>query len=375
MRNVILLACAVVAFVVVPAMSVPPIWSGKESWEYNTGFGDPNYIANWPTFGGLARIEVKSNRVWTGARNLWIVNGGNGMTYDLSQDFAAANPLADSFEAGDVGNDRIALQFSMHSKGSNGGRKFASCFVELSMGAVHAPNDWAYAGPVLPVIAYGWTRGISSSKITPSYFDGGTWHGLGNIDQHRAWNHLIMWITSTTCNIANTRFSGSTTLPRQYLGAFDTASVRSVANADKERSMEDYFITRGLLTGPPVAVDVDVMPNDDPNEFTVTKKGGGKLPIAIFGSAALAATDIDPTSILVAGVTPLKTSTDKDVDGDGLVDLVVHMSKRDLIDTLSLDAELEGAVVDLEVTGTRLSDGWAVAGVDSIVIHHPPGQQ
>jgi len=95
--------------------------------------------------------------------------------------------------------------------------------------------------------------------------------------------------------------------------------------------------------------------------------GGGRLPIEVYGSELVDAADIDLTSVLVAGVSPVKAQNDIDYDGDGLVDLKVHINRRDRIDPLSLDAEPEDAVVDVELTATRLSDGWAIEATDVVI--------
>jgi len=118
-----------------------------------------------------------------------------------------------------------------------------------------------------------------------------------------------------------------------------------------------------------LSLSLDILPGDDPNPFVPNKKGKGKIPMAILGSEEIAAEDINLESILIAGVLgPVKTSIDKDVDGDGLVDLVIHFSRRDLIDTLSLDTYEVGAVVEITVEAVRVGDGCPIEATDSIVI-------
>ncbi len=135
---------------------------------------------------------------------------------------------------------------------------------------------------------------------------------------------------------------------------------------------ETYFIGFRVSTVPgpaPLSASLDILPSDDLNLFVPNRKGKGKIPMAIFATKEVAAEDIEPTSILIAGViSPLKTSTDKDVDGDGLVDLVMHFSRRDLIDVLSLDAYRAGGVVEVTVTAVRVGDDWPIEAMDSVVI-------
>jgi len=118
-----------------------------------------------------------------------------------------------------------------------------------------------------------------------------------------------------------------------------------------------------------VELPLDILPGDDPNPFVPNEKGQGKIPMAIFATEEVAAADIKPESIKIAGVLgPVKTSINKDVDGDGLIDLVMHFSRRSLIDTLSLDAYEVGAVVEITVEASRVEDGCPIEATDSIVI-------
>ena len=126
----------------------------------------------------------------------------------------------------------------------------------------------------------------------------------------------------------------------------------------------------------PTTLSLDILPSDDPNLFVPNTQGkgkkGSKIPMAIFATEDVAAEDIDPVSILIAGVIgPLKTSTDKDVDGDGLVDLVMHFSRRELIDVLDIlfgEPVEVGDVVDVTVTAALEGDGCLIEATDSIVI-------
>ena len=79
--------------------------------------------------------------------------------------------------------------------------------------------------------------------------------------------------------------------------------------------------------------------------------------------------NINPESIKIADtLCPITMSTDNDVDGDGLADLLMHFSRRDLIDALSLDAYDVGEVVDITINATLFDDDWPIEATDSIVI-------
>ncbi|NUN98387.1 MAG: DUF3748 domain-containing protein, partial [Candidatus Omnitrophica bacterium] len=129
---------------------------------------------------------------------------------------------------------------------------------------------------------------------------------------------------------------------------------------------------------------LDIKPGDCPNNFTLNKNNEGKIPMAILGSAELDVTEIDPDSININGVQPVKAPTVNDVAGpgaelcacgsgpDGYPDLVLHFSQRDLVDALDLGSQPEGAVVEVTVFG-NLPDGLEVQATDCITLHHAGG--
>lgn len=122
---------------------------------------------------------------------------------------------------------------------------------------------------------------------------------------------------------------------------------------------------------PPVEVVLDILPSDDPNLFTVNTTGKGRLPMAILGSADYDLHDIDLTSLNIGGVVfPVKTPSvcEDDVNDDGLLDLVIHVSRREIIAALELELlDCNGTVVPVTVDGT-LNCGLAIVGTDSITL-------
>lgn len=91
-----------------------------------------------------------------------------------------------------------------------------------------------------------------------------------------------------------------------------------------------YQLTYQIDTG----INIDVKPRDDVNY--INPKSQGKTPIAILSTASFDASAVDPTTIKVAGASvSLKrngttASSLEDVNGDGLIDLVVHVDTQDL---------------------------------------------
>jgi len=109
-------------------------------------------------------------------------------------------------------------------------------------------------------------------------------------------------------------------------------------------------------------VRIDVRPGNDVDPIKIGSRG--VLPIAILSSASFDALTIDPSTILVAGAGVAVRgngrhylTVERDVDGDGLVDLVVH------VETAGVEVEANSAKIVL--TGQTYDD-VAIFGRDFV---------
>lgn len=76
-------------------------------------------------------------------------------------------------------------------------------------------------------------------------------------------------------------------------------------------------------------VDIDIKPDSFPNSINLKSKGN--VPVAILSSPTFDATTVDWITIVFAGAGPfLIGQTPEDVNGDGLLDVVLHFSTQDL---------------------------------------------
>ena len=116
----------------------------------------------------------------------------------------------------------------------------------------------------------------------------------------------------------------------------------------------------------PLVVDLDILPSDDPNLLTVNMKSNGRLPVAILGSEDYNVNNIDVNSISINDmIFPVKEArVEKDENGDGLLDLVIHFSRRDVISGLGLVPD--EVPVDITVTATTVTGG-PLSGTDSVI--------
>jgi hypothetical protein len=85
------------------------------------------------------------------------------------------------------------------------------------------------------------------------------------------------------------------------------------------------------LAETPVAIDIN--PGSDPNSINLGSKG--TIPVAILSSADFNATQVDPTTVVLAGASVATRGNklmahERDVDGDGRTDLVVKVETEDL---------------------------------------------
>jgi len=119
-----------------------------------------------------------------------------------------------------------------------------------------------------------------------------------------------------------------------------------------------------------IYVDTDIKPGSDPN--SINPKSNGMLPIAILGNG-LDVTQIDPATININGVTlaqraakrknkpPKLAFSYEDVNGDGILDMVVFFRVPDL------RPQLLPGTTELTLTGS-LADGTPISGTDSVRI-------
>jgi hypothetical protein len=112
------------------------------------------------------------------------------------------------------------------------------------------------------------------------------------------------------------------------------------------------------LAEPSTVVQIDIKPGNEDN--IINLGSNGVIPVAILSSADFDATTVDPTTIELAGaevaVRGKGTLTiEKDVNGDGLIDLEVKVETENLDPGIEQDgsATLTGETYDgVEITGS-----------------------
>ena len=138
-----------------------------------------------------------------------------------------------------------------------------------------------------------------------------------------------------------------------------------------------------LFPSNPLHVFVDIKPQSCPNPINVG--ANGTLPVAILGTSVFDVTTVDPSSVKLQGVSPLRyaledvatpftgtlaSATSCTTAGpDGFTDLVLFFDKQAL--SAALGPVTNGQVLVLTVTGNLLPSfgGTAISGQDVVVIN------
>jgi N-acetylneuraminic acid mutarotase len=140
-----------------------------------------------------------------------------------------------------------------------------------------------------------------------------------------------------------------------------TAALGGALYAVGGTNFAGNFATLEVYIPPSIAVSIDVKPGSFPNSINLGS--GGTVPVAIFSTTTFDARTVNPATVTLAGAsvklkgqgTPMASF--QDVNGDGLLDLVVHVST----DALQL-SETDTEVV---LEGQTFS-GTAIRGVDTV---------
>lgn len=126
-----------------------------------------------------------------------------------------------------------------------------------------------------------------------------------------------------------------------------------------------------------IPVDVDIKPASCPNPLNVGSKG--VVSVAILGSEGFDVTQVDPDTVLLEGVAPLRWSLEDvatpyevncngschDLGPDGYLDLTLKFKIQEIVAVLG--TVVDGEVLLLELTG-NLFAGIPIMGYDEVVV-------
>lgn len=105
-----------------------------------------------------------------------------------------------------------------------------------------------------------------------------------------------------------------------------------------------------------ISINIDIKPGSYPNSINLKSKG--VVPVAILSSTDFDANTVDPSTVKFAAASPRKWKME-DVDGNGMLDMLLHFETRDL----SLTKDCTEAILTGKTTG-----GQDLEGKDSVNI-------
>ena len=169
-----------------------------------------------------------------------------------------------------------------------------------------------------------------------------------------------------------------------YFGFFDTDNQYTAISFGNTAPGVDYFGFDDMRVGTIFQIVdlLDIKPTSCPNPFNT--KSQGKLPVALLGTDLFDVMDVDPASLLLEGVAPLRW-TYEDVaspyirepgddpcachtDGpDGYMDLVMHFETQEIY--AALGTVVDGEMRELTLTVETYA-GIGLEAKDCIWIKH-----
>jgi len=182
------------------------------------------------------------------------------------------------------------------------------------------------------------------------------------------------------------------------LAARDKAGNRDISQDPYAGGDDSQHVIRVFVGNTEIEVSIDIKPQSCPNPLNV--KSQGVLPVAILGTVDFDVNDIDPSTVQLEGISPVKWAFEdvatpympmgipdcldcSTAGADGILDLILHFNTQEIIDALdnqtssSEDIELlenvttadfdDGDCVILTLYG-ELSYGTPIKGEDSVLI-------
>ena len=136
-------------------------------------------------------------------------------------------------------------------------------FMEISLDGAHAPTT--VGGGAANAIAFGAAAGLGSSGNHPWVFDGNDWIEATDIDLNvTRWHYFSLSITDTQITLTDYSPNRDTelgedevqsqTFDREYLGGFDTVSMRQIGADPKDRYADKTYLSGGSIVPEPATL-------------------------------------------------------------------------------------------------------------------------
>jgi subtilisin family serine protease len=219
---------------------------------------------------------------------------------------------------------------------------------------LHSSTATAVIANVAPIVDAGPDGTAVSNEV---FAFSGSFSDPGILDA--PWRWTIDWGDGASEGDSTSDQSLPILASHQFCAAGSYTVTLSVTDKDLDTGSDGMTV---VVAG--VEIEIDIKPTMEPNSISLSSRG--LLTVALLSAESFDATTVDPATVRI-GTTPVATrpngqlfATLEDVNGDGLLDLVVHFSIPELVDNgdltsttteLTVWAFLDDACTN--VTGTQ----------------------
>lgn len=351
-------------------------WTGVEGihwdvlWKYDMGGSDCHGSAALGDIDNDGNLEVV---VGSAGGNVYVLDGATGTleatftTGQVQASPALANIDDDPYVEmviGDIGGTLYVFQWDGTTGTTQASLSLGSAiYSSAAIGNIDSDSKLeivvgTYGGQV-----YALTSGLGQEWVYPSTGSAGTFYASPSlVDRIAGSAYEIEW-QMFRHDAMRTGYRSTANPLDIYIGSMDDYLYLLNGNDGK---MIDRFQTSGPIHGSPtvgdidgdgklnilfqswgvvsgytdkdrlwnveetaIIVAIDIKPGSFPN--SINRQNNGNVPVAILSSAVFDATTIDRSTVVFAGAYPLSIGkSPQDVNGDGLLDVVLHFSTQNL---------------------------------------------
>jgi hypothetical protein len=221
---------------------------------------------------------------------------------------------------------------------------------------------WVWVHGFGEYVIWEFTEPVDGVRIYPCQ-DNGPYLG-GEFDEFDVWgsNDLVTWVQATEValyydDINNIRTHDGVKDYR-FNGEYQYIKVRAIYAPEYDFEIDAVEALPPSSPPETETVEIDIKPGSFPNSINLKSKGN--VPVAIFSGPTFDATTVDRSTVTFAGASPLLIGeSPEDINGDGLLDIVLHFNIQDL--------NLQPGDTEASLTG-RTFDGQEFEAWDSVRI-------
>ena len=220
-----------------------------------------------------------------------------------------------------------------------------------------APGSWNWRSTNYEVLQDKWTHiALVYNRGVVKTYANGVWVHTYNPGSIRT-------IGDTSTSMNDFRIGGRqwsdipTAFPQVFEGQIDEVRVYNVALSAAE-VLDLYSMV--------LEVNIDIKPDSCPNPLNI--KSNGVLPVAILGTAEFDATQVDPASVMLEEVAPLRSHLKDVAEPDGFMDMVFNFDTQEVVAALGYVYDRQELA--LLLTGNMMEEygGAPISGQDVVVV-------